>query len=247
MRQRTVCAASVVIVSGALCATAWLWTRSSGGTSPQRGGAKAYSGPLVVLDIGVGPDAVTQATPGNPRGIRPPHLRAEGQQRPPFLVRPGMANLALYKPVTYSEGEPLIGDLDQITDGLKKSGRFDYVEFDPGLGWLQVDLGEVRAIHAVVLWHFYKNPTIYNDVIVRVADDDKFTRNVRTLSNNDHDNSSGLGKGADEAFYTRWWGEIADARGAGHDGTPARYVRVYTADGMEGERPRFVEIAVYGE
>jgi len=201
---------------------------------------------LVELDIGVGADAVTRATPGNPKGVKPPHLRAKGK-REEFKVRPGMANLALFKDITASEKDPIRGDLDQITDGLKLSDEFDYVELAPELGWVQIDLEQPRAIHAVVIWHFYKNATIYNDVIVRVADDAAFTTNVRTLFNNDHDNSAKMGKGGDKAFYTRWWGEIVDARGANYDGTTARYVRVYTGAGMEDEPPRFVEIEVYGK
>ena len=215
------------------------------GKTTHRGTRPAGGATLVKLDIGLGADAVTRATPGNPRGVKPPHLRAKGR-RPPFMVRPGMTNLALYKPVSASE-EPVIGDVDQITDGLKKSGQFDYVEIGPGLGWVQVDLGKLRTVHAVVIWHYYKNATIYNDVIVRLADDPEMARNVTTVLNNDHDNSARLGKGDDKAFYTRWWGEIADARGDDGKGTPGRYVRVYTADGMENEPVRFVEIAVYGK
>lgn len=198
---------------------------------------------LEELDLGVDVHAVTRATPGLGRGLRPPHLRKEGKKRPPFLVVPGLENLALYKPVTADE-EPVTGDLDQLTDGLKKSGAFDYVE---GPAWVQIDLEQAFAIHAVVVWHFYRNPVIYNDVIVRVADDAGFTENVRTLYSNDHDNSSGFGRGRDPAYISRWWGEIADARGAGHAGTRARYIRVYTAAGVEGELPRYVEIAVYGK
>ena len=228
----------------------WMWPRDD-----DRDGQAALrhtqsAGPasvpvLVELDVGVGPDAVTRATPGNPRGIKPPHLRKAGR-RPPFMVSPGMTNLAMLKPVTAGE-EPVTGDVDQITDGLKKSGPFDYVELGPGLGWVQIDLEQVRTIHAVVIWHYYKNATIYNDVIVRLADDADFSRNVRTLFNNDHDNSARMGKGDKKAFYTRWWGEIVDARGADAKGTPARYVRIYTAGGMESEPVRFVEIAVYGK
>ena len=254
--------AGVGAIAGAIGAALWLWPTGNdprGATPPTTTGpgrvaspASRPAGPasrpaagLVELDIGVGVDAVTRATPGNPRGTKPPHLRKKGP-RPRFMVRPGMVNLAIYKTVTPG-AEPIIGDMDQITDGLKKSGPFDYVEFGPELGWVQIDLQEVRAIHAVVIWHYYKNATIYNDVVVRVADDAGFTRNVRTLFNNDHDNSARLGKGPDEAFYTRWWGEIVDARGAEGKGTPARYVRVYTAGGMEDEPVRFVEIAVYGK
>ena len=264
MRKGRLYAAGIVLAACVVCAAAWRWTldrTSSTGCGCAGGGGGAATGGggssrparapvntagLIDLDVGLGPDAVTQATPGNPRGIKPPHLRATGKQRPPFRVRPGLTNLALYKPVSASEAEPVTGDVDQITDGLKKSGNFDFVEFGPALGWVQIDLERVRTVHAVVVWHYYKNATIYNDVIVRLADDAEFTRNVRTLFNNDHDNSAAMGKGADTAFYTRWWGEIVDARGPSNGGTEARYVRVYTAAGMEGEPPRFVEIAVYG-
>ena len=146
-----------------------------------------------------------------------------------------------------SDDEPVIGDIDQVNDGLKKSGEFDYVEFGPGHQWVQVDLESVRTIYAIAIWHFYKNAVIYKDVIVRVADDAAFARGVRTLFNNDHDNSARLGKGADTAYYTRWWGEIVDARGPNGKGTVARYVRVYTAGGMEDEPTRFAEVAVYGQ
>ena len=197
------------------------------------------------LDLGLGPDAVTRATPGYPRGLKPPHLREE-VKRPAFMVPVGTVNLALYRPVTCSDPEPVTGDPDQVTDGIKKSDAFDYLEFGPGLQWVQVDLGETHTLYAVAVWHYYKNAIIYNDVIVRVSEDPEFATGVVTLFNNDHDNSSGLTAGKDTAFYSRWWGEIADARGKDMAGTQARYVRVYSATGMEGEPVRFVELAAYG-
>lgn len=202
---------------------------------------------LVELDFGIGPDAVTRATPGYPKSLpKPPHMREE-VQRPPFMVRPGVANLALGRPVTSSmPDEPIIGELSQITDGNKKSGEFDYVELDLGPQWVQIDLGAVRRVCAVTVWHYYKNPIVYNDVIVQVADDAEFTRGVRTLFNNDHDDTSGLGVGTNTAFYSRWWGEVVDTRGPAKDGLATRYVRVYTNGGAGGEDTRFVEIAVYG-
>ena len=203
---------------------------------------------LVELDLGLGIDAVTRATPGYPKTrARPPHLREE-IRRPPFMTVAGLGNLALGRPVTSSmTEEPIIGELEQVTDGVKKSGDFDYVEMDLGPQWVQVDLGQPRSIHAVVIWHYYKNPVIYNDVVVRIADDDCFKENVRTLFNNDHDDSAGLGKGTDTAYHARWWGEIVDARGDENAGTRARFVRVHTNGGAAEEETRFVEIAVYGK
>ena len=46
---------------------------------------------------------------------------------------------------------------------------------------------------AILFWHFHKTPRVYFDVIVQVADDAAFSKNVRTVFNNDHDNSSKLG------------------------------------------------------
>jgi len=210
------------------------------------GAMLVFAADLVELDLGLTPDAVTKATPGNPKGLKPPHLRPE-VKRAPFMVPPGLRNVALYKPVTSSTEEPVIGDVDQVNDGLKKSGDFDFVELAPGHQWVQIDLEEMRTISAIAIWHFYKNATIYNDVMVQVADDAAFTKNVRTLFNNDHDNSAGMGKGKDTAFYTRWWGEIVDARGANQAGTRARCVRAYPANGVAGETVKFVEIEVHGK
>ena len=203
---------------------------------------------LAELDLKLDADSVTRSTPGYPKNLqKPPHLREE-VRRAAFLVPEGdTVNLSENKPVTCSmEDEPIIGELAQITDDVKKSGQFDYVELDPGPQWVQVDLGAVHTTYAVVVWHYYKNPVIYNDVIVQVSDDAEFKQNVINLFNNDHDNSSEQGEGKDTAYFSRWWGEIADARGADNEGTKCRYVRVWTNGGCGDEDTRFVEIQVYG-
>ncbi|MBN2449838.1 MAG: FMN-binding protein [Lentisphaeria bacterium] len=203
---------------------------------------------LEPLDLGLTADAVTRSTPGYPKNLqKPPHLREE-VRRPDFMVPPGVTNLAFGKPVTGSmDEEPIIGELAQITDGVKKSGEFDFVELDPGPQWVQVDLGSMNTIHCIVVWHYYKNPVIYNDVIVQTADDPEFTQNVRTLFNNDHDDSSGQGVGTDTAFFARWWGELVDTRGPGKAGTPMRCIRVWTNGGCGDEDTRFVEIQAFGK
>lgn len=200
---------------------------------------------LVALDLEL--DAVTRATPGYPRNVQlPPNLREE-VRRPEFMVPPDVENVALNQPVTSSMAfEPIVGELSQITDGVKTSGEFDFVELDFGPQWVQVDLGDQKELFAVVLWHFYRNTIVYKDIIVQTADDKAFTANVRTLFNNDVENNTGLGAGSDDTFGARWWGEIVDARTPQGEGTPARYVRVYTDGGYGNEPTRWVEIAVYG-
>lgn len=200
------------------------------------------------LDFEIGPDAVTRATPGYPKNMNvPPNLREE-VRRESFMAPQGVTNLALNKTVTSSmEEKPIIGELAQITDGIKKSDEFDYVELNPGPQWVQIDLGQIYNVFAVGVWHYYKNPVIYNDVIVQIANNSDFTENVKTLFNNDYDNSSGQDIGKDTAYYARWWGEIVDARGPDKNGMETRYVRVHTNGGAAGEETKFVEIAVYGK
>ena len=71
---------------------------------------------LEELDLGIKVDGITGATRGYGKGVKPPHLRKEGT-RHPFMVVPGLRNLALYKPVTGGQ-KPVRGDFDQLTDGL---------------------------------------------------------------------------------------------------------------------------------
>ena len=200
------------------------------------------------LDLDLTTDAVTRATPGYPKNLQtPPHLREE-VRRADFMVPKGLRNLAQGRPVTSSmTEEPIIGELSQLTDGIRRSGEFDFVEFDADPQWAQVDLGATHTLHGIVIWHYYKNPVIYNDVIVQIADDLEFSSNVRTVFNNDHDNSSGLGQGSDTAFFARWWGEIVDLRGPAKEGTPARCIRVWTNGACGGEPTRLVEIQAFGK
>jgi hypothetical protein len=165
------------------------------------------------------------------------------------MAPPGVTNLALKKLVTCSmeEDDFIEGFADQITDGVKKSREGDFVDLGPGVQWVQVDLQQEYNVFCVVIWHYYRNPIIYRDVIIQVSNDPEFETGVTTLFNNDHDNSSELGAGNDPSHMAAWWGEVGDARGPSNMGTRCRYVRVYTNGGCADESNRFVEIAVYGK
>jgi len=209
--------------------------------------AQFLSGGLKLEEINFQLDAVTKGTPGYPKTFtKPPHLREE-VKRAPFLSVPGVELLSLKKPATCSvDMGPIIGELEQLTDGVKTCTEFDYVELDPGPQWVQVDIEEVVNIHCIAFWHYYKNPVVYKDVIVQVADDPEFTQNVRTVFNNDHDDSSKQGKGEDTAFFGRWWGEVVDTRGPDYEGIAARCVRIWTNGGEADEPTKFVEVNIYG-
>jgi len=141
---------------------------------------------------------------------------------PPFLAPKGVTNVAFGKPVTASV-KPFTGELAQITDGKKEPFDDHVVELRKGTQWVQIDLGAPYEIYAIALWHDHRYLQVFHDVIVQVADDAEFTQNVRTLFNNDTDNSSGLGPGTDREYFETRFGKVIDAKGA-----KARYVRSYT-------------------
>jgi hypothetical protein len=180
---------------------------------------------------------------GTPRPINLPNLeRAPAGKRPDFMVPAGTVNLSLNKPVTSSDTFPVIGELEYVTDGDKDGGDGYFVELGPDLQWVQIDLEQMARIHALILWHYHLSPRAYHDVVVQVADDEAFTRNVRTVYNNDHDNSAGLGAGRDLAYIETFEGRLMPV-----NGLVARYVRLYsrgnTSDGMN----HYVEVEVFGQ
>jgi hypothetical protein len=159
--------------------------------------------------------------------------------RPPFLIAKGVKNVALGKPVT-SSIQPFSGELSQITDGKKEAYDSDAVEFKKGTHWVQVDLGSPLAIQAIVLWHDHRYIQAMHDVVVQVADDPEFKTSVRTVFNNDADNSSGLGVGTDREYFETAEGKIIDTKGV-----TARYVRSYAKGSSSGSLNCRQEIEVY--
>ncbi len=173
---------------------------------------------------------------------RPTLEKPSARPRPPFLAPEGTRNLALKRPVTSSDDNPIVGDLELVTDGDKEAMQDTYVELAPGCQWVQVDLGQRSTIHAIVVWHFHLKPYIFHDVVVQVADDADFIANVRTLYNNDYDNSSGLGLGRDKEYVESYEGRLIDAKGV-----EARFVRLYSKDSTDAEGNQYTEVEVYGK
>ncbi len=166
------------------------------------------------------------------------------EPRPPFLVPEGTGNLAAHRPVTSSDPVPILGSLDQITDGDKWTYDGSVVELGPGLQWVQIDLEQRAPIYAIVVWHDFiprRRWEVCRDVIVQVADDPRFRRKVRTLFNNDRDNSAGLGAGRDKSYAETYEGKLIDAKGV-----VARYFRLYARGGSDLELSRYIEVEVYG-
>ncbi|KPK57743.1 MAG: hypothetical protein AMK73_09810 [Planctomycetes bacterium SM23_32] len=171
----------------------------------------------------------------------PDLARPTGKPRPPLMVPEGTANIALGCPVAASDDMPIIGELAQVTDGVKEAGFGNFVELMDGLQWVQVDLGQPSEVYAVVFWHEHEEPRVYYDVIVRLADDAEFTRNVRTVFNNDRDGSAGLGTGDDLHYVDNFEGKLVLV-----GGEVARSVRLYSSGNNIEDVNRYTEVEVYG-
>lgn len=170
-----------------------------------------------------------------------PNIEPYSEKLPaPFPVPKGVTNLSAGKTVTSSR-EPASGQLRQITDSKKEAFDYDLVTFQPGPQWIQVDLGEPRLIYAIVMWHNHRWAQAVHDVIVQVSDDPSFQRGVETLFNNDRDNSSGVGVGADLEFFERHYGRVVDGKGV-----KARYVRSYTNGSNLTPTNCWQELEIYG-
>ena len=157
----------------------------------------------------------------------------------PIQVPKGVTNVAAGKPVT-SSVPPYLGELIRVTDGKKEPSDDDAVEFRKGTHWVQVDLGESFAIHAIAMWHDHRYVQIMHDVILQVSDDPAFKSGVTTLYNNDTDNSSGLGVGTDREYFEMQFGRVVAGKGI-----KARYVRGYTRGSNQSSLNCWQEIEVY--
>ncbi len=194
---------------------------------------------MVALDIKL-PKPMFIGTPSN---LQVPNLEKPlGKPRPPFLAPEGTTNVAFGKPVTSSDEAPVIGEVNLSTDGDKEAGDGSYVELGPFLQHVTIDLGKKENIYAILVWHYHKQPRVYYDVIVQVADDASFTTNVVTLFNNDHDNSAKMGAGQDKNYVETSEGKLIDAKGV-----QARYVRLYSNGNSNDDLNHYIEVEVYGK
>lgn len=179
-----------------------------------------------------GPRNLPRAARLDPRPVGPPA---------PVLVPRDVRRLSRGCPVTASDAEPVIGGLAMVTDGDKDHDSSSFMELGPGTQWVQVDLKAPCEVWAIVLWHFHSEPRIYRDVIVQVADDAAFSVDVRTLFNNDHDDSSGRGVGQDYEYVESNWGLMVPGKG-----TRARFIRCWSRGNTANDLNHYVEVEAWG-
>ena len=178
---------------------------------------------------------------------RIPNLSGYPKEEKHFMVPEGTVNVALNKPVFSSCENPIMGKIEMITDGIMTCRRgmqvyYADVELESGIQHITIDLKGEHQVYAIRFWHCYPMNPVYFDIIVQVADDLAFTKNVRILFNNDHDNSIGLGSGTDKNYIEAHGRKLVDAKGIN-----TRYVRLYSNGNWTNEFNHYAEVEVYGK
>ncbi len=182
-------------------------------------------------------------------GTRPENLQTNAytepyepeKVRPPLMVPPGLKNLALGSKLSCSSTNVSAETLAKLTDGDKDAYDESVILLRRGTQYVQMDLGSPQEIFAIAIWHAHNMPKVYHDVIVQAADDPDFKQAVRTLFNNDRDNSSGRGIGTDREYFETRQGKLIDAKGV-----KARYLRFYSCGSTGGGLNEYTEVEVYG-
>ena len=199
----------------------------------------AKSGSLVPLMLNL----PAPAFKGTPKDLQlgPNVEPLSDKPRPPMLVPPGLKNIALNAKVTCSDKNASADMLAKVVDGNKDASDDSIIFLRKGVQWVQLDLGSVYETFAMVIWHAHNTSKVYHDVIVQTADDPDFIQNVRTLFNNDQENTSGLGVGSNREYFETNEGKLINTKGA-----KARYFRFYSKGSTESAMNEYTEIEIYG-
>ena len=187
---------------------------------------------------------------GTPKEVKSDNLEPDpgpGKLRPAIMVPAGYDKKLTTEntKVTTSE-EAVTGDNEYVVDGDKTPDATAMLQLPGGLQWVQLDLGAEHELTAVCVWHDQGDERVYKDVIIRASNDEKFIEGVVTFFNNDHDNSSKLGKGKDKEYRERNDGRPVSAMVDGKP-TKARYVRCYSAGSSSEPVNNYIEIEVFGK
>jgi hypothetical protein len=158
-----------------------------------------------------------------------------------MMVPPDLKNLAKGAKITSSDKNATQEMLEKITDGDKEAADQSIIFLRKGTQYVQFDLGAPSEIFAIVIWHAFNAAKVYHDVVVQIADNADFTQNVKTIFNNDQDNSSGLGVGTDREYFETHEGKLIDAKGV-----KAQFIRFYSKGSTESALNEYTEIEIYG-
>jgi hypothetical protein len=148
--------------------------------------------------------------------------------RPPMMVPAGLKNIAPSAKLSSSDKNATADALAKVVDGDKEASEQSIIYLRKGTQWVQMDFGSPQEIFAIVIWHAHNSSKVYHDIIVQAADDQDFLQNVKTIFNNDQDNTSGQGVGTDREYFETHEGKLIDAKGI-----TTRYLRFYSKGSTE--------------
>lgn len=161
--------------------------------------------------------------------------------RPAMMVPAGLKNLAPAAKLSASDKNATSSTLEKLVDSDKEASDQSIIFMRKGTQYVQADLGAPAEIFAIAIWHAHNSAKVYHDVIVQLADDADFLTNVRTIFNNDQDNTSGLGVGTHREFFETHEGKLIDVKGA-----KAQFVRLYSKGSTESALNEYTEIEIHG-
>jgi len=98
-----------------------------------------------------------------------------------------------------------------------------------------------NPIDTIKLWHYHGDGRTYHDVIVQLSNDPTFKSGVKTVYNNDKNNSSGLGNGANDEYAESGSGMTISTGSQNY-----RYVRCYSNGSTANAYNHYVEVEVDG-
>jgi hypothetical protein len=162
--------------------------------------------------------------------------------RPALMVPAGCVNLVAGLKPTSSDTNSTPEKLAKITDGDKEAYETSIVLLRKGVQSVQFDLGKPAELHAIVIWHAHDTAKVYRNVVVQIADDAAFTKNVRTLYNNDSENKAGQGVGTDRQYFETNEGRLVPAKGE-----KAQFVRLWSRGSTESALNEYTEVEVWGK
>jgi hypothetical protein len=233
--------------------------------------AKIVSPTLMLIAFGC--SSLGSAIAGSLSGVTPEQVGEPFDLPPseaPTLKLPsGSTNLAYGRSITTNFPDPIMGQLDMITDGNKgvltySDGRLRYidadncyVEFSPsihsmsgdeftklGPRFVQFDFQESNFFDAIWIWAGYRDHgyDVVRKLVIQISQDPKFATNPTTVFNCDTDNSLGFGLGSDRPFASSRFGKLIRIKP-----TLGRYVRIWcNGSVMFPRETRLVEIEIYG-
>jgi hypothetical protein len=160
----------------------------------------------------------------------------------PLMIAPGCVNLSAGLTPISSDTNATPVKLAKISDGDKEHYEESIVTLRKGVQHITFDLGRPSELHAIVVWHAHEVLKLFRSVVVQIADDAAFTKNVRTIFNNDTENQTGQGAGQDKQYFEQHFGKRIAA-----NGEKAQFIRLWSRGSTQSALNEYTEVEVWGK